>query len=116
LGPDEIRPQRADILGKLKLARVPAPIRHAARRVDEKIRAEVGFLLVFLDVVAIRLAIRPPVDVPDLIARIILPMLRELDAEALVRRLVNAGKKTLDEAARDERKPAVFGEGRGVEL
>jgi hypothetical protein len=54
--------------------------------------------------------------VPDFIAGIILPMLGELDAETLVRGLVDAREKTFDEAARDEREAAVFGQGGRIEL
>src|SRR5262249_15641287 len=91
-----------DILGKLKLARVLPLISHAAAGIDQEIRAEVCFLLVFLDVVTIRLTVRSPVDVPNLVARIVLPMLGELDPETLIRRLVNAGEEPFNESARDK--------------
>src|SRR5262249_20400510 len=64
----------------------------------------------------IRLAIRTPVDVPNLVTRIVLPMFSELDTETLIRRLVNAGKETFDESARDKSEAAVFGEGSRIKV
>ena len=75
---------------------------------------QVRFLLVLLDVIAIGLAVGAPVDVADLVAGIILAMLGELDAEALVGTLVDAGEEALDEVARDQREPAVLGQRGGI--
>ena len=57
-----------------------------------------------------------PVDVADLVAGVILAVLGELDAETLVRTLVGAGEKALDESARDQGEPTVTGERGGIEL
>src|SRR5438270_12284168 len=76
---------------------------------------EVGFLFELFDVIAIGFAIGPPVDVADFVARIVLAMLGELDAEAFVRALVNAGEETFDEGARDEREAAVFSQRSWIE-
>ena len=89
---------------------------HAAAGIDEEVRLEVGLLLVLLDVVAVGLAEGAPVDVADLVAGVILAVLGELDAEALVRALVDAGEEALDEAAGDQRQAAVLGERGRVEV
>ena len=73
---------------------------------------EVGFLFILLNIIAIRFAVSSPVDMADFVAVIILAMLGELDAEALVGAFVNAGQEALDGVARDESEPAVFGERR----
>ena len=93
----QVRQRGGDVLGVLELARVLALVGHAAAGIDEQMGLQVGLFLVFLDVVAIGLAEGAPVDVADLVAGIILAMLGELDAEALVGALVDAGEEALDE-------------------
>src|SRR5207245_2596216 len=89
--------------------------RHAAGSIDEQMGVQVGFFLVFLDVIAVGLAEDAPVDVANLVAGIILAMLGELDAEALVGAFVNAAEEALDDVARDEAEPAILGERGGIE-
>src|SRR5690348_827122 len=93
-----------------------ALVGHAARGVNDQVRLEVRLLLVLLDEVPVRLAVGAPVDVANLVAGIILAMFSELDGKALVRTLVCAGEETLDELAGDHGQPAVFGEGRRIEM
>src|SRR5262249_55151623 len=57
------------------------------------------------------LAVGAPVDVADLITGIILAMLGELDAEALVGALVDAGEEALDHVAGHHGQAAVLGQG-----
>ena len=77
---------------------------------------QVGLFLEFLDVIAVGLAVDAPVDVPNLVAGVVLAVLRELDAESLVWAFVNAGQEALDDVASDHAEPAVLGEGRGIEV
>ena len=77
-------------------------VAHGAAEVEQERGAEVGFLLVFADVVAVGFSEDLPVESADFIALHILPVLGELDAEALVRRLVQAGEKALDHPPRDD--------------
>src|SRR5438552_8539558 len=85
-----------DILGILKLAAMLPAKCHAAASVHEQVGLEVRLLLVFLDVIVVGLSQHAPIDVADFVARIILQMLRELDAEPLVTTLVHPGEKSLD--------------------
>jgi hypothetical protein len=103
-------------LGILKLAAVLPLISHAAAGIHQQIRLEVCLFLVFLDVIAVSLAQHAPIDVADFIAGIILPMLGELDAEALIWALVHAGEKALHDRARHHRQPAVFGQRRRIKV
>ena len=111
----EVRQRGGDVLGERELGRVRAGVAHAAGRIDDEGGAEVRLLLELLDVVAIRLADRPPVDVADLVAGVVLAMLGELDRVALERTFVNATQEALDEAARHEGEGAVFRQAGGVE-
>ena len=77
-------------------------VAHGAAEVEQERGAEVGFLLVFADVVTVGLAEDLPVEPADFVALHILPVLGELDAEALVRRLVQPGEKALDHPLRDD--------------
>src|SRR5262245_7697648 len=99
------------VLGVLKLAGMRlALIAHAAAGIEQKIGLEVGLLLVFLDVVAVRLAVGPPMEVADFIAGIILAVFGKLDGKALVRAFVHAGEESLDKGPRNQREPAIFPE------
>ena len=71
---------------------------------------QVGFFLVFLDVVAVGLAEGPPVDMADLVAGAVLPVLGELDREALERALVQPGHHPLDHQPREQLQPAEAGQ------
>ena len=81
---------------------IAAGVGHRAAQVEQQRGAEVSLLLVFADVVAVGLGEDLPVEPADFIALHILPVLRELDAEALVRRLVQPGEKPLDHESRDD--------------
>src|ERR1019366_9818912 len=89
----QIRRRRGQILGILELAYRRAMIRHAAGRIDEQMGVEIGFFLMFLDVVAIGLAEGAPVDVANFVAGVILLMLGEFDAESLVGAFVYAAEE-----------------------
>jgi hypothetical protein len=102
-------------LGVLKLAGVLALIAHTAGRIDEQMCLEVRLFLVLFDIIAIRFAVGAPIDVANFVAGIILAMLGELDGEALVRTLMHAGEKALDEVARHQGQMAVLGQRRGIE-
>ena len=72
-----------------------APVIHRAAQIEQQGRAEIRLLLVLADVIAIRAPEDAPVDVANLVARHIRPVLLELDGKALVRRAVQAGRKGL---------------------
>ena len=105
-----------DILSILKLAAVLPAIGHAAAGVHQQICLEVGLFFILLDVITVGLSQNSPINVADFVARIILPMLGELDAEPLVRTLVDAGEKALDDRARHHGEPAVLGERTGIKV
>src|SRR5262249_17245366 len=96
--------------------RIPALVRHAAGGIDEQMRLEVRLFLIFLDIIAIRFTVGPPVNVADLVAGIILAMLGELDRKALVRTFMPAGEEAPDQVAPNHRKMAVLGRRGRIEL
>ena len=61
---------------------------------------EVGLLLEFLDVVAVAARVHLPVDRGEVVARHVLAVLRELDAEALEGAAVKPGQEAFDDRAR----------------
>ena len=63
---------------------------------------EIGLLLELLDVVAIAARVDLPVDRGEIVARHVLAILGELDAEALERAAVQTGEEALDDRARLE--------------
>src|SRR6516162_685815 len=95
----QVGQRRGNILRILKLAEVLPLVPHAAGGVEEEMGPEVGLLLILLDEVPIGLAVGAPIDVADLVTGIVLAVLGELDAEALIGALVNAGEEALNEIA-----------------
>ena len=99
----------------LELRARPPRVAHAPRRVDDEVRLEVRLFLIFLDVVAVALAERPPVDVADLVPRPVLAVLGELDREALERAPVHPRHHPLDHQPRHQLEPAEARQRRGVD-
>src|SRR5882762_5801822 len=77
-------------------------VAHRGACVDEQRRAEVRLLLVLLQVFAIRFREHLPVQVAERIAGHVLAVLGELDAEAVVRTLVESGQKAIHDETRAE--------------
>ena len=73
---------------------------HRCAGVEQQVGAQVGFVLVLFDHVAVEFAERLPVDAADLVARRILAVLFELDAEAFGAALVHAGHQPFDHPTR----------------
>jgi len=73
-------------------------------------RAEIGFLLVDLDVESVALTIQLPVHVPKRIPRHVLAMLGELHAEPVVRALVESGHEPLHHELGNHVQPVELGE------
>ena len=93
----------------------PKPIDCAG--VDHERGAEVGFLLVELDVIAVAAGVGPPVDVAQFVAGHVFAVLGKLDAEAFVRAFVLPGDHPLDHLPGRELKLAHPGRvGGGEEL
>ena len=114
LSQQQVRQSRRQLAGVIELGDRRAVIGHAPRAIDDQIRPQVGLLFVFLDVVVTSLAVGPPVDVLDLVAGVVLPMLDELDRRAFERRLVLPDHVALDEQLGDDLKPAKLGERRRI--
>lgn len=88
---------------------------HRPALVDDEVAAEVGFVLEFLDVVAIA----PPEDAPVQITRIIagdvLSVLGELDGKTVVGTAMEAGPESFDDDAGAELKTPEAHEGLGID-
>ena len=111
----QVSQRGGDSPGMLELGdRLPG-VPHAARRIDDKERLQVRLFLIFLDVIPVGLAERPPVDMPDLVAGPVLAMLGKLDRETLERAPVQTGRHAFDHQASQQLEPAETGECAGVE-
>ena len=95
----EVRESGGQHLGDVELGEPGGAEGHRARGVHHHRRPQVGLVLVALDVVAIELAVGLPVEVLELVAGGVLLVLGELDALALVGRLVEPGEDALDDGA-----------------
>ena len=82
------------------LAQRPRAVLHGLGDVDEDPGAQVGLLLVLLDVEAVRLAVDLPVHVAHVVAGDVLAVLGELHAETAERRAVEPRHEPLDDQAR----------------
>ena len=99
----------------LELRARPPRVPHAPRRIDDEVRFQICLFFIFLDVVAVALAERPPVDVADLVPRPVLAVLGELDREALERAPVHPRHHPLDHQPRHQLEPAEARQRRGVD-
>jgi len=79
------------------------------------IRLQVGFLFVFLDVEAVCFAIRSPVDVPDLVARVILLGSANSNAEPLYGLLCTPLRNPSTTVRGNHGQTTILGERAGVE-
>jgi hypothetical protein len=69
---------------------------HRRARIQHHGAAKVRLLFVLFHIIALGLAHHFPVHVPQIIARVVGPMLRELHAEPVKRTLMQAGDEALD--------------------
>ena len=83
-------------------AHLRAAPRHRAADVEHDARAEVRLLLVLAHDPAIGARGDLPVDVAKVVARLIRPVLGELDREALARRPVKSGHEAVDNPTSDD--------------
>ena len=117
LAEQEQRDRGRELLGVRELgeARGGAAPRHRSAHVEDDRRAEVGLLLVLLDDPSIRARGDLPVDVPQVVARLIGTILGELHRESLPGRTVQSGEKAVDDPASDDLDVAERRERGGVE-
>ena len=87
----------------VRLAQAAGGVVHRCGGVEEDRRAEVRLFLVQLHVELLGLGVGLPVEVLQVVAGHVLPVLRELDRGAVEGRPVEAGDEPLHHAARDER-------------
>ena len=95
----ERRSERARVVGLRVAARTE---RHRAAAIHEQAAAQIRLVLEFLDVIPTGLAECAPVNVPNLVARIILSMLDKLDAGTLPRTAVTAHDRAFHQLPRNQ--------------
>ena len=78
----QICERRGEARAVLELGHRARPVRHRSADVEHEMAIEIGLLLELLDVVPIAACVHLPVDRRQIVARHVLPVLRELDAEA----------------------------------
>src|SRR5260370_21308484 len=100
LANEQIGEGTAKDLRHLQLGKRAALVAHRCRAIQHEHRVEVGLVLEALDVILVELSERLPVEVANLVARGVLLVLRELDALALVRTLVQPGQHAVHHRAR----------------
>src|SRR5262245_55806011 len=74
-------------------------VRHRAADVEHQMAVEIGFFFELLDVKAVAARVDLPVDRGQIVAGDVLPVLGELDAEALERTAMQAGEEPFDDGA-----------------
>ena len=97
------------------LVKRAAAVVHRFAHVHDQRAAQVGFFLVLLDVVAVGLGPHLPVEVAEIVARDILPMLNKLDRVAEERALVHTGDEPLDHVPGTQIEPRDAGDGFGMQ-
>src|SRR5688572_10519026 len=80
----QVRETRRQSHGVLVFGHGPAAVIHGSAEIQQQRRTEVRLLFVLTNVETVRSSEDTPVDVPDLVSRHVLPVLLELDTEALV--------------------------------
>ena len=89
---------------RTRASAMPPPANcHRRRRVEHEVDGQLRLLLELLDVVAVDLRVRLPVDVAQLVAGRVLLVLGELDRRAVHARAVHARQRALDDHARLDR-------------
>ena len=71
-------------LAVLQFADLPRAVFHALAAIKQEVRDKIGLLLILLDVIALRLGLNLPIEVPYIITWSIFPMLGKLYGEAPV--------------------------------
>ena len=88
---------------------------HRRAHVADEHRAEVGLLLELLHIDAVVAAEQLPVDVAELVAGLVHPVLGELDRESATRGPVKSREESLDHPFGDDLQPSQAGDLDGVE-
>ena len=97
----EERERRGEHRSVFQLAhRCPASIRHRSAHVEQQVTLQVGLFFVLLDVMPIASRVDLPVERGQIVARHVLAVLRELDAEALVRTSMQPREEPFDDRPR----------------
>src|ERR1700736_2035612 len=98
------------------LIRIDRAEPHRFAGIHDADQVKVGLLLVLLEVNLVGLAKHLPIDVTDVVAGHILPMLRELDRDPLVGRTMHAGHQAFYDEPGTEVEGADSGKGVRVEV
>ena len=98
----QVRERRGQALAVLELRHARRAVPHRRADIEDEMTSEVGLFLELLDVVAIGSGVDLPVNRRQVVARDVLPVLRELDAESLERAAVESRQHALDDGARLE--------------
>ena len=99
----QIAQRRGEIVGVIELTDFAGVNNsHRRRLVDEYITFEIGFFFKLLHVKTVGFAVNFPINVADLVAGHVLPMLGKFDAEAVIRAAMQAGDEAFDDQARTQ--------------
>ena len=111
----QVREGRGQVGAPLELAHLPGLEGHRLGAIEQDGGTEVGLILKELDVILVGAGEDLPVQRPQLVAGHIGAMIEVLDGEAVIRRTMPAGEKTLDDLASDQLQVAKAREAVGVE-
>jgi hypothetical protein len=100
----------------LELGHLMRAVAHRAAHVEQDVALEVGLFLELLDDVPVRARIDFPVERREVVAREVLPVLGELDAEPLERAAMQSRQESFDDGSRLQVDGAQSGDNRRVEI
>ena len=86
----------------MQLAYLAARIAHRCARINKKMNPSVGVALILLNVKPIGSRKQLPIEMTEIIARHVRPMLGEVGGEAEIRRTMKARYKPFDHRASDK--------------
>ena len=113
---NQIGKRRGERAAVVEFGHAIGGIVHGAARIEQQIGAEIGFVLVFFDEIAVEFSQGFPVDAADFVARRIFPVFFEFDAETLGPAAVHAGHDAFYHPARPKIEIGNAGENLRIEI
>ena len=98
----EVCQRRGEVTGVLELAHAVACISHRRRNIEQQQEVGIGVGFVLLHVEAVGAREQPPVHAPDVVARRVWPVLREVGTRSQSRRTMQAANEPLHDGAGEQ--------------
>src|SRR5262245_30764099 len=98
----KVREARRQHLGVVALLHLAGSVVHRSAHIQQNRDACIGFTFEELDEELVAAAVNVPVDATDFVTGMILAVLRKIDTEAQIRRLMQARDESLDDGSRQQ--------------